>query len=247
MGITKIVQGQEDLSGMPFSTVTDKEFELVIKTLTHDLEKLVAITSRVLNRLAGGTMSLDNPRHRSLVASSAYAMERTKRMIADINETMADRKLPLSMESCRLHDLMLRTGSAFAPMADSEGIEFEMEFTGPDRAVSTDPALLTRIVENYLYNALSHAGEKGWIHLKAETEESGAYAVSVTNSGPALPEKDLDRIFHVGVQLDLMKRGQWQGKGLGLAFCRMAATAMGLQVGAENLEGNQGVAFYCRN
>lgn len=231
---------------MAIEILTDKEFELLIKMLTHDLEKLVAITSRVLKRLIEGSLTLETPRHRSLVASSAYAMERSRQMIADINETMSARKLPVVLHTCSLKDLMGRVADGFAPMAENEGLRFDYEFCGSGM-VTIDPDLLCRIIENYLYNAISHTPAAGWIRLKVETEKNGKYAVFVENSGSMIPEEALDRIFNVGVQLDLKQKRYWRGHGLGLAFCRMAAHAIDAEVGAQNMEENKGIAFYCRH
>ncbi|MBF0232239.1 MAG: hypothetical protein HQK65_04275, partial [Desulfamplus sp.] len=217
---------------MSIEIVTDKDFELLIKMLTHDLEKLVTITSRVLKRLIEGTLTLDNPRHRSLVESSGYAMERSRRMIEDLNETMTTRKLTVSMRHCSLTELMAEVAKRFAPMAENEDIRFKKQFCGPGTGmVHTDPALLIRIVENYLYNAISHTDSGGWIHLKVETEENGQYAISVCNSGLTIPDEELDRIFNVGVQLNLKQKRYFRGSGLGLAFCQMASTAISAQVG----------------
>jgi len=231
---------------MAIEILTDRDFELLIKMLTHDMEKLVTITSRVLKRLIDGSLTLDNPRHRSLVESSCYAMERSTRMISDLNEAITTRQLAVSMQLFSLHDVMTQLADSFAPMAESEGIIFYREFCG-SAMVKSDPDLLARIVENYLYNAISHTDAGGWISLKVGTEQNGHYAVSVGNAGITIPEEELENIFSAGVQLNLRKNRYWRGSGLGLAFCRMAATAIGTKVGANNLKDNIGVVFYCQN
>ena len=236
----------EEETSMTSDTLTPEAFELLIRMLTHDLEKLVVITSRVLQRLLDGSLTLDNERHRSLVASSSYAMTRSRRMITDLNQAMDTRQLAVSIQTCHLKGILAEVAAHFSPMAKNEGIHFNFECCGSGMG-NTDPELLTRIVENYLYNAISHTDSGGWIQMKLETGKSGAFAVSVANAGPSIPEADLERIFSVGVQLDLKQKKYWRGSGLGLSFCKMAAEAMGVQVGAENLEGNQGIVFYCRN
>ena len=244
ISMKEYVRGEPLMSKEPLS---QDAFELIIRMLTHDLEKLIVITSRVMTRLLDGSLTLDNPRHRAIVASSSHAMTRSRRMIIDLNQAMENRTLPVSMESCDLNQLMLEIGHHFSPMAENENIHFTYEGNGKNSIVKADPELMTRIVENFLYNALSHTRSGGWILMQLETGESGAFAVSVANSGDGIPEADLERIFSLGVQLDLKKRGYWRGSGLGLTFCRMAADAMGAQVGAENLDENRGIAFYCRN
>ncbi len=248
MNLSRLTQKEfEELTTeMSPETLSQDEFERLIRMLTHDLEKLVVITSRVLQRLLDGSLTLENERHRSLVASSSYAMTRSKRMITDLNQAMDTRNLSVSMQLCNLKQLLTEVGAHFSPMAENEGIHFNFESCGPCQT-TTDPELLTRIVENYLYNAISHTDSDGWIQMTLESDNGGAFAVSIANSGTAIPTEDLERIFSVGVQLDLKKKRYWRGSGLGLAFCRLAATAMNAQVGAKNLDENRGIVFYCRN
>ncbi len=238
---------------MTVEILTDKDFELLIKMLTHDLEKLVTITSRVLKRLIEGSLSLDNPRHRSLVQSSCYAMERSKRMIADLNDTIANRKFNVSIKQCNIVELIDKIAVNFAPMAENENIRFEknIENVSDNNAViHTDSDLLARIIENYLYNAISHTDAGGFIKLTLKTGQQdgdSSYFISVENSGSSIPAGELENIFNIGVQLNLKQKRYWRGSGLGLAFCKMAAEAIGGEVGAVNLNENRGVVFYCSN
>jgi len=237
---------------MTIEILTEKEFELTIRMLTHDLEKLITITSRVLKRLIEGSLTLENQRHRSLVQSSFYAMERSKRMIADLNDTIANRKLNVSIKPCNIAELIDKVADSFTPMAENENIRFkkhiEKKIIDNNTVVYTDNDFLTRIIENYLYNAISHTDAEGFITLKLEIKQSdgeGSYFISVENSGQTIPDDDLKRIFNAGVQLSLKQKRYWRGSGLGLAFCKMAAEAIGAEVGAVNLSENRGVVFYC--
>jgi len=197
--------------------LTQAELEEVIKLLTHDLEKLVVITARVLQRLGAGTLDMNIAQHGSLVASSGHGMERARQMITDLNEVMLKRKLPVCFRQVPLSDILTPVAERFAPMAENEGIRFDTTYHGAG-SISTDPALLTRILENYLYNALSHADTSGWIHLEAQADKNGEFEISVANSGPLIPLTEIGHIFDMGVQLDLRRKHLWQGRGLGLAF-----------------------------
>ncbi len=225
--------------------LTQKELERVIKLLTHDLEKLVVITARVLQRLAEGTLDMHTPQHRSLVISAGQGMERARQMITDLNEVMLNRKLPVCFREVSLTDILTRVAKRFAPMAENEGIRFDTQYFGAG-TISTDPDLLTRIMENYLYNALSHTQTSGWIQLRARTDNTGGYDISVANYGPVIPLADIGQIFDMGVQLDLKHKHLWQGRGLGLAFCKMAAEAIHARVDVRNLGDHTGVIFYCQ-
>jgi signal transduction histidine kinase len=65
------------------------------------------------------------------------------------------------------------------------------------------------------------------IVIKTESED-GHVIVSVTDSGPGIPHKDLERIF------DSFYTSKRQGMGLGLAICRTVIESMRGRLRAEN-------------
>jgi signal transduction histidine kinase len=89
--------------------------------------------------------------------------------------------------------------------------EFPMEIDVPQ----IEGALL-----NLVLNAIDAERDKGTVKLKA-TMSSGLLSVDVENSGPAIPEGNLDRIF------EPFFTTKPNGTGLGLAIARGAARAHG--------------------
>ncbi len=225
--------------------LNEAELTLAITLLTHDLEKLVAITARIIQRILDKSLTLDHPQHRALVTSAGYGMERSRQMIADLNEVLSNRSLPIRLQNVSLEVVLSRVADRFRPLAESEGISFGAEYDA-DGTVVTDPDLITRIAENFLYNALSHVTLDGWISLSVHTDTAGGFHISVSNAGDNIPQADTDRIFDPGVQLKNSRKQGWQGRGLGLTFCRMAAESLDAGVGVRNLETPAGISFYCR-
>jgi signal transduction histidine kinase len=94
-----------------------------------------------------------------------------------------------------------------------------------DRALMIgDPALLERLVENLLLNALHHNRVGGWIEVT--TRRSGASALfTVTNTGPQIPAGEVTRLFEPFQQLTGRHTRQAGGLGLGLAVVKAVADA----------------------
>ena len=95
-------------------------------------------------------------------------------------------------------------------------------------------ALLRRVVENLLDNALRHTPRGGRILLSGQVQPRAE--VRVSNTGRAIPREERGVIFEkFGRARDAIAlRGN---VGLGLYFCRRAAEAHGGSIRVEDLPG----------
>jgi two-component system, sensor histidine kinase and response regulator len=106
---------------------------------------------------------------------------------------------------------------------------------------SADGDLLRRVLENLLDNALRHAPEDSTVRL-ASTAEEGQLSLRITDQGRGVPAEMRDRIFDPFVQVESKDRSTSRsGRGLGLAFCRLAVEAHGGRIWVE--DANPGAVF----
>jgi signal transduction histidine kinase len=106
---------------------------------------------------------------------------------------------------------------------------------------SADGDLLRRVLENLLDNALRHAPEDSTVRL-ATTEDEGTFSLRITDQGRGVPVEMRDRIFDPFVQVESKDRSTSRsGRGLGLAFCRLAVEAHGGRIWVE--DANPGAVF----
>ena len=90
--------------------------------------------------------------------------------------------------------------------------------------VSGDRDLLTRVFENLVENALKYGPTRS--RVRVEVEPAGdELEVRVRDEGPGIPEEHRHRVFEKYVQLE--GEGRAAGRGLGLAFCRLAVEIHG--------------------
>jgi signal transduction histidine kinase len=94
-----------------------------------------------------------------------------------------------------------------------------------------DAKRITQVILNLLSNAIKFSPEGSKIKVEladteflsgrraSDTEALTALAIHVTDSGPGIPEAELDSIFEKFVQSSLTKTGAG-GTGLGLAISR---------------------------
>lgn len=104
-----------------------------------------------------------------------------------------------------------------------------------------DPDLLRRLLSNLVDNAIRHAPAQSRVVVKTR-EEAGGVVIRVIDQGGGVPPEMRDKIFDPFVQIEGGDRPPTRGgRGLGLAFCKLAAEAHGGRVWIE--DGSPGSVF----
>ena len=91
-------------------------------------------------------------------------------------------------------------------------------------AVVTDEAKLSRVLENFLSNALKFT-ERGEVRLKAEPGPGDSVVFSVADTGIGIEPGHLERVFEEFGQVDGPLQRLVKGSGLGLPLVRKLAQA----------------------
>jgi signal transduction histidine kinase len=89
-----------------------------------------------------------------------------------------------------------------------------------------DPRLAERMAANLIDNALRHNEPGGWIEVATDTR-AGRAVLAVTNTGPAIPEAETERLLRPFQRLGADRTGHGRGLGLGLSIVQAIAEAHG--------------------
>jgi PAS domain S-box-containing protein len=118
--------------------------------------------------------------------------------------------------------------------AVSKKITFEIVTPKILSDVPVDRDMIRRVVINLIENAIkfSSSNKKVIIGLKQEID---AVVFYVEDSGPGIPEDQLDTVFNKFTRLKTVHTTR--GFGLGLAFCKLAVDAHGGKIWAESTVG----------
>ena len=106
--------------------------------------------------------------------------------------------------------------------------------------VSIDPALVTRLVDHLLDNAVRYTPIGGRIGVRLETKAEDGVRLVVENSGPEIARTDLEHLFEPFYRVDPARTrepGDAAGPGLGLA---MVAAIARLHDGAAHAASGPG-------
>ena len=136
--------------------------------------------------------------------------------VLDLSKVEAGR-LELRREKIDLATITSQTIESMRPIAERKHITVQLE--GPESLTAwADPGRVRQVVYNLLSNALKFTPESGRVTVRLDAGEAEV-CLSVTDTGPGIPENDRERIFEAFVQGQL-GGAQTEGTGLGLALTR---------------------------
>ena len=133
-----------------------------------------------------------------------------------------------------LHDILIECTNE----AHAKGLELTARFR--NFLVVSDPILLTRIVRNLLNNAIKHT-QQGRILLTCRKQGQKVH-IAIWDTGPGIPENELENIFSEFYQLNNPQRDRNLGIGLGLAIVQRLAKLLNTEVQVQS-QVNKGSVF----
>ncbi|WP_027855155.1 hybrid sensor histidine kinase/response regulator [Marinobacterium litorale] len=155
------------------------------------------------------------------VSNSLEDVERLLSTLVDISKLDAGAIKP-DISAFNVSELLNNIASEYTHIAQSEGLAFDSVISSA--VVSTDPALLARVVRNLLSNAVRYTDPGGRILLGCRRRPDGL-ELQVLDTGSGIPTDQLETIFQE------FKRGkntgQDKGLGLGLAIVEKIARMLG--------------------
>ena len=173
----------------------------------------------------------------------AMSTDRIQRMIEDVlqlsrMEEVAGLRESLPVDLAAMTAVCIRD---FALIAADRKLRIVAEIPeGLSAVVSGDAALLRRVLDNLVHNAVEHTPADGVINIRLAASD-GSVRVEVCDCGPGIPLEARPEIFRKFFQRD-MKR-HVGNVGLGLALCLKAVERHGGKIGVEEVHPH-GSCFY---
>jgi signal transduction histidine kinase len=112
-----------------------------------------------------------------------------------------------------------------------DGVEIELETAPTDLRLIADEALLQRVVNNLLDNAMRYSPAGGVVRAGA-TAVRGGVRLEVVDHGPGIPPAERARIFERFYRVDDSRSNG--GAGLGLAIAQWVVVMHGGSISAED-------------
>jgi signal transduction histidine kinase len=200
---------------------------MIVHDLRSPLSSVMASVDMLMRGVTGGLN--DSQQHVLTIASdSAQQMLAMINTLLDINRLEAGR-MPLSLEQVDLCATIRRASSQLATLAHERNITIETDCSVEAGIVQADPALLVRVAQNLIVNAIKFSGRSGKVSVRVGQSPEGVL-VQIHDQGIGIATKDRDKIFTKFGQVG-ERRG---GTGLGLTFCKLVVETHGGRIWVDS-------------
>jgi signal transduction histidine kinase len=173
--------------------------------------------------------------------------EHAMRLVQDVLdlESLSQGRLETWPRMIVVNDLLQAAMDGIHPEAEKKSMRLRLKRNRSNLRMVADPDRVLQIVTNLLRNAIKYSPEGTDVQLAADLRREGPegaaeaerwLAISVTDHGPGIPEKDQERIFGEYQKGGSGRRARG-GMGIGLTLSRRLAVYMG---GALTLESAPG-------
>jgi signal transduction histidine kinase len=197
--------------------------------VVHDLKMpLSTILPSLESLLAGdfGALSKDQAHFIQMARRSGHEMLMLIHNLLDVAK-MEEGKLTLRPEPFAPGDWAKSVIANFQPLAEAAKKKLTLEVACGIAAIKGDVPLLSRVLGNFISNALRHTGPGSGEVTVSLYQDGEQLAVEVRDNGEGIPEEDQAHIFERFVQGKGQKTSLRSGAGLGLTFCKMIVEAHG--------------------
>ncbi len=263
LSLTKIIYLDMGLALDAYMMEAQKQLEQKNKALDRqnsELRKLEAakqqlsdmIVHDLQNPLAGiiAFLELMRGQPERLEEAERDALEEALRRCHDLVEMILNVLQVSRAESGQLHtekstinvaEIAREGAAAFQLVAALDDRNLRVEAPASLTA-QTDEMLLRRILYNLVRNALRHTPKGTQVLIRVDRTDSGTARLSVIDDGPGVPLSAQSLLFDPLGASALRNAGVRVDSGLGLAFCRTAAEALGADLRVQS-DGRHGTTF----
>lgn len=208
--------------------------------VSHELHSLASAMQTAAEALERGAAEANPALGQRLVQGVVGHTRRLVRLADDLLELARweGGRLRVDVQEVDLAELVRGTLDEWTPEARRHGISLQVRLPVGPLNFNGDPIRLTQAVGNLVENALKYAGSGGWVRVDLAPPQSRNYELTVTDSGPGIPQDVLPRIFERYFRVEGRASGGPGGMGLGLAIARAIVLAHGGELTAESPRGS---------
>jgi signal transduction histidine kinase len=206
--------------------------------VTHDLQNYLAtirVSASTLTARHGADQRPNGHKQVDLINRTVAHMARLIEGLRDATMIEAG-QFTIATAPVDVAALVSDAVETLAPQAEASALRLTMQLAGDLPAVACDRERVLQVIANLVGNAVKFTPQHGDIRITAVATD-GAVRVSVSDTGPGIPQAQLARVF------DRYWRGSGQGAGLGLFIARGIVEAHGGRIWVESAPG-AGSAFH---
>lgn len=210
----------------------DEFISMVSHELRTPLTSVTGALDLVLNHVTGDI----NDKQRRYLEMARESTDKLNALVDDLLDLskFAQGQMRMNLQFTHLDEVVLAAAERYQPAFLERRIKLTVDVAERTRVLA-DSGRVSQVLNNLLTNAVKFTPEGGEakIELKVTADAPGFAAVSVSNSGEAIDEANLERIFNRFEQARTASNRAVRGTGLGLSICKSIVEAHGGRIWAE--------------
>jgi K+-sensing histidine kinase KdpD len=211
--------------------------------IVHDMRGPLSSIISSLDLLLEKEQAPPPEMHEQLIKSSLLSGQRIMTMLETLLDVqrMETGQMPVELQPTAIDQIIEEAVQAVRPLLQEGKMKIDVKAGQPEGLVMLDGQLVSRLVNNLLFNAIKFSPSDGRIGIWTQVTPKWVI-INVADQGPGIPQDQRERIFERYAQLGSNKHRS--GLGLGLAFCKMAASALDGAIWVEDMP-RAGALFRC--
>ena len=215
-----------------FNVMTERLSELdqmkkdFVMHVSHDLKAPLASMRQIMHLLLQEIPGPLNDQQKSLLRLSYTSAERLAAMVGNLLDIarMEAGSMEYEMAPHKLVPVVESVIEEFNVQAREKGIRMRLECDLHSISAECDRERIVQVLGNLFENGLKFSPSNSEIVTSLSTTSEGVL-ISVSDSGPGVPDEQKDKIFFKFHQVKRGKKVAGQGVGLGLAICKTIVEA----------------------
>lgn len=193
----------------------------LIANVSHDLRNPLSLIHGYMETLMLKEKELTAEERQKYMNIVLNNTTKLKKLVAELFELskLEARQIQLHKEPFSISELLHDIAVKYQLNASRKNIEIEANWQNSNYIVYADLAMMERVVQNLLENAIKYTPENEKIKIQLEEKEARNLKVSITNTGVGIPESDLPNIFDRYYKISEPLSDD-SGTGLGLAIVK---------------------------
>ena len=213
-------------------------------TVTHELRTPLSSIKMGISLLTGGR---EGPLTEGQKELLTLVKQENNRMVGLVNAILDLSKMEAGMTTYQIEQknivpLIDQVVKEMKPLVETKKIRLESEVAEKLPIPKIDTERFLQVLRNVIGNALKFTPEGGRVNVSVRTIDRGLQ-ISVADTGPGIPEKNLTTIFEKFQQVNTKGSDKTKGTGLGLAIAKQVITHHGGKIWAESKLG-EGSTFF---
>jgi signal transduction histidine kinase len=193
----------------------------LVANVSHDLRTPLATLQGYIETLLLKNERMGEKDRKHHLEIAIQHCQRLSNLVDELFELakLDSREIQVQYEPFNINELAHDVVQKFNLSAEERQITIQIDHNQHLPFVNADIAMIERVIENLLDNAVRHTPPGGSIRL-AFSAQNGDISVCVSDTGCGIPEKDLPHIFDRFYHRDRTQEGKMGYSGLGLAITK---------------------------